>query len=323
MTPPQEQPTIGEMSTAWIFGLDGGGTSSRLQAATPDGNLLHAVYGGALNPRSLGWEGTRKALSSLFTALYAQSGLDPAECLAGVAGIAGVDRKDDTAFMQNLLRQAGGFGAGVRLTVYNDSIPALAGAFGRIEGILLISGTGSIAVGANAAGRIVRSGGWGHLLGDEGSAWWVGREGIAAAARFHDRRGPQTSLLARALSFFRVREPFELIPAVYEAFDKATIAQFALAVAEEREKGDSVAEAIFQRAADELALLVTSTAIRLGQAGQEGEIAFTGGFLTNNPRLARDTEARILSVLPRHRIIAPAADAVAGACLLARQSLRA
>lgn len=309
------------MTQAWIFGLDGGGTGSRLRAESPEGRFLHAVEGGPLNPRSLGWEGAGAALSSLFGTLYAQSGLTPEGCLAGCAGIAGVDRKDDTGIMKNLLQKAGGFGADVSLTVYNDSIPALAGAFGKIEGILLIAGTGSIAVGANASGRIVRSGGWGHVIGDEGSAWWVGREGIAAAARFHDRRGPQTSLLSRALAFFKVREAFELIPAVYEAFDKATIARFAIAVAEEREKGDEVAEGIFRRAADELALLAISTAIRLGQAEREGDIAFAGGFLTNIPRLARDTEARILAALPRHRIVTPQADAVSGACLLARQSL--
>jgi len=95
------------------------------------------------------------------------------------------------------------------------------------------------------------------------------------------------------------------------------VAAFARIVAEERDRGDEVAEQIFKDAAEELALLAISIATRLGEAQSGGRIAFTGGFLANNERLWHDTEARILSVLPRHRIVPPQADAANGACLLA------
>jgi len=123
--------------------------------------------------------------------------------------------------------------------------------------------------------------------------------------------------LGRALAYFGEKEPFSLIPAVYENFDKAKVAAFARIVAEERDRGDEVAEQIFKDAAEELALLAISIANRLGQVQSGGRVAFSGGFLANNERLWHDTEARILSALPRYLVVSPEADAVNGACLLA------
>ncbi len=309
------------MSRAWIFGIDGGGTSARLRIEAEDGSVLFTAEGGSMNPRSAGWEGARSTLLALFRSCYSQTNLSPSDCLAGCAGIAGIDRPEDTASMEQLVRECGSFEPDTPLIMKNDSIPGLVGAFGELRGILLVAGTGSIAIGASAAGKIVRSGGWGHILGDEGSAYWVGREALNAAIRYHDRRGPETSLLGRALAWFGIKEPFGLIPAVYEQFDKAKIAAFARVVAEAREQGDMVAQQIMHHAADELASLVVSVAIRLGEALSGGRIALSGGFITNNERLWRDTEARILASLPHHVIQPPHADATVGACLLARQAI--
>ncbi len=305
------------MNQQWIFGIDGGGTSTRLRVEGLARELLYQAEGPSLNPRSVGWNGSRKTLEGLFSAMYEKTGLDTDNCVSGFAGVAGIDRSEDTGTMRSIIRDAAELGPDTNVEVRNDSIPALAGAFGELRGILLIAGPGSIAVGADGAGRIIRSGGWGHILGDEGSAYWVGLRALNAATRFHDRRSPQTDLLGRALAYFGEKEPFSLIPAVYEPFDKSKIAAFARIVAEERDRGDEVAEQIFKDASEELALLVISVATRLGEAQAGGRIAFAGGFLANNERLWHDTEARILAVLPRHRIVLPEADAANGACLLA------
>jgi len=310
------------MNQQWIFGIDGGGTSTRLRVESLEMELLVQAEGPSLNPRSVGWEGSRTTLEGLFSAMYATTGLGPDGCVAGFAGVAGIDRSEDTGIMRSIISDAADLGIDTTVEVRNDSIPALAGAFGELRGILLIAGTGSIAVGSDGAGRIVRSGGWGHILGDEGSAYWVGLRARNAATRFHDRRSPQTDLLGRALAYFGEKEPFSLIPAVYENFDKAKVAAFARIVAEERDRGDEVAQQIFKDAAEELALLAISIATRLGEAHSGGRIAFTGGFISNNERLWHDTEARILSALPSHRIVSPQADAVSGACLLALTAMR-
>lgn len=306
------------MDNQWIFGIDGGGTSTRLRIESLEGKMLYQAESLSMNPRSVGWNGSRKTLDDLFSGMYKSINLSADNCISGFAGVAGIDREADTGMMRSIIREAGNLGFDTLIEVKNDSIPALAGAFGELRGILLIAGTGSIAVGADSVGRIIRSGGWGHILGDEGSAYWVGLRALNAAIRFQDTRGPQTDLLGRALAYFGEKEAVSLIPAIYEDFDKAKIAAFARIVAEEQDRGDETARQIFIEAAEELALLATSIAIRLGEATIGGKIAFSGGFITNNERLWRDTEARILSTLPRHRVVVPQADATTGACILAR-----
>ena len=311
------------MYQEWIFGIDGGGTSTRLRVENRAGELLYRTKGSSLNPRSVGWSGARKTLNALFSTLYERSDVGPSGCLSGFVGAAGVDRKLDTETMRNLVREAGSLSSDIPVEVKNDSIPALAGAFGELKGILLMAGTGSIAVGADGSGRIVRSSGWGHILGDEGSAYWVGLRALNAAVRFHDQRGPQTGLLDRALTYFDVSDPFLLIPAIYGKFDKARIAGFASIVAEERDTGDEVAKQIFEDAARELALNVISIASRLDQLSASGAVAFSGGFLSHNEGLWHATEMLTRAALPNHHVISPIADSVTGACLLARKNISA
>jgi N-acetylglucosamine kinase-like BadF-type ATPase len=251
------------MNQQWIFGIDGGGTSTRLRVEGLARELLYQAEGPSLNPRSVGWNGSRKTLEGLFSAMYEKTGLDTDNCVSGFAGVAGIDRSEDTGTMRSIIRDAAELGPDTNVEVRNDSIPALAGAFGELRGILLIAGTGSIAVGADGAGRIIRSGGWGHILAMRGrhTGWDAA---LNAATRFHDRRSPQTDLLGRALAYFGEKEPFSLIPAVYEPFDKSKIAAFARIVAEERDRGDEVAEQIFKTPLRSLRCL--SSPSRLGSA---------------------------------------------------------
>ncbi len=305
------------MGMAWIFGLDGGGTSVRLRAEPLDGGKSLIFEGGSVNPRSAGWEGSHRALSRLFETLYEDRRFSPGSCRAGFAGIAGVGRTGDRRKMEELIRDVSGVEC--PLGVDSDALPALVGALGSRRGILLIAGTGSIALGCDSEGKLHRSGGWGHILGDEGSAYEVGREGLVAAVRARDGRGPATSLLESAIAHFSVEEAFGLIPAVYEHFDKAAIAGFARKVGAARDSGDGMAAAIMSRAADELALLVTSVAVQLGASGDERRIAMLGGLIKGDRKLKEDLELRLARQLPDFTITEPISDAITGACILAHE----
>jgi len=91
-------------------------------------------------------------------------------------------------------------------------------------GVVLIAGTGSIALGRDARGTIARSSGWGHIIGDEGSGYDIGRRSLQAAARASDGRGPTTSLLMLILSHWQLQNAGELIGKVYGNNDKAVVA---------------------------------------------------------------------------------------------------
>ncbi|TXT49908.1 MAG: BadF/BadG/BcrA/BcrD type ATPase, partial [Spirochaetes bacterium] len=270
----------------WIFGIDGGGTSARLSAESLDGIETAKLETLSMNPRSVGWEGTRLSLRLLFRALKEEESFPLDSCAAGFAGVAGIGRTGDREKFLAILREETGLTC--PLEADTDALPALVGALGSREGILLIAGTGSIALGSRISNPVlVRSGGWGHILGDEGSAYDVGRRGIAAALRYRDKRGQQTLLLDFMLAHFGISDPFLMIPEVYENFDKAKIAGFASQVGRARDAGDKVAEGIFESVAQELADLVVSVAEEIGETEGERRISMTGGLVSNDNKLSK------------------------------------
>jgi N-acetylglucosamine kinase-like BadF-type ATPase len=305
------------MEKAWFFGIDGGGTSCRLRAETPEGKLIWKGESSGANPRSVGWEGVLKVLSDLFAGLYSSTSLEPAACAGGFAGMAGIGRSGDREKMRDLVKGASGAACPVEADM--DALPALVGALGRKEGILLVAGTGSVALGVSAGGRIVRAGGWGHILGDEGSAYDVGRKGLDAAIRCFESRGPATSLLGHSLTYFGVPEAFQLIPTVYDDFDKSRIAGFARKVSEASDDGDEVASSILSDAAADLAALVVSVADRLSGDLSHKAIALSGGFIENEVSLRSQVEASLRESLPDYRLSPVLGDAASGACALARE----
>lgn len=305
------------MDNRWIFGIDGGGTSTRIQVESLGGQILWHREDGSINPRSVGWLGTEKVLKDLFSALYQETGLQPAACSGGFAGIAGIGRADDCEQFTSIVRKVSGLSC--PLQADNDAVIALAGAFGKKSGVLLICGTGSIAISANSEGSLFRTGGWGHILGDEGSAWDVGRRGLAEACRYADNRSGATLLLDYALEYFHINNPYELIPAVYENFNKAQVAGFAKLVGVARDQGDRVAGAIFESAIIELELLIRTAASHMLSPQDNHQIAFRGGFIEHDDWLAGHLAQSLSESLPEFEIITPLNTPVAGACLMARQ----
>ncbi len=312
------------MAEAWIFGIDGGGTSARLRVEAAEGDAKAPLFygeGGSSNPRSNPREAVVAVLAELFSRAYREAGLAPAGCAAGFAGSAGVDREDDREPFAALVREAAGLAAAVPVASGNDSEPALAGALGDVEGLLLIAGTGSIAFARSRDGHAARAGGWGHLLGDEGSAYRLAFDALARGLRSWEGRDLPTGLMDAGLEFFGLREPPDLVPLVYEGLDKTRIARFARVVADFREKGDALALALFEEAERELAALVVSVDARVGPRLSRKRLAFRGGLIESNARLRSGVEARLRDAIPGLEFVPAVADAAAGACILARDLL--
>jgi glucosamine kinase len=304
----------------WVFGIDGGGTSSRLRIESRDGKLLFKAEAGGTNLNSTPRQVVASTLASLFSSAYAAGkGIAPESCAAGFAGSAGVDKSGDRETFAALLRESAGVACPV--DAGNDAEVALVGSLGDTEGLLLISGTGSIAYGRARDGTQVRSGGWGHLLGDEGSAYRVARDAVARSLRSIEGRDLPTSLMDEALSFFGGAEPADIIRPFYVDFDKATIARFARVVGQARDRGDELARDLFDKAAIDLADLVASVHARIGSRLQRKRLALRGGLLENDAHLRSEAERRIKERVPGIEVVAPVADAATGACALARALL--
>jgi N-acetylglucosamine kinase-like BadF-type ATPase len=206
--------------------------------------------------------------------------------------------------------------------VTGDAEPVLAAGASDSCGIALICGTGSFAWGRNGAGETARCGGWGYLVGDEGSGYAIARAGLVAAFRAADGRGPDTSLLPAFLHHFRADSAAALVPHLYAPEMTrqrlAGLGKIVFAAVHE----DAVARSIITAAAGDLAELVAALARRLGFSQGAFPLAVTGGVALHQPLLhellARQLEASGCRGVSISLVRSPAAGAVALARQLAK-----
>ena len=210
-----------------------------------------------------------------------------------------------------------------RVLVVNDALVALeAGAPGQ-PGVVVISGTGSISYGRNAAGEAARSGGWGYVLGDEGSGYWIGRAALRAVLRESDRRGPRTALSGLLLRHFGVTHAQGLIHEVYNANLKpAAIGALAQCVQAAFSEGDGVATGILRAAAGELEAGALSVARRLDLIGQPFVFILSGGIFRAVPWVQEELDRRLPVAAPLSRVQLLDREPATGAVALALQEAR-
>ena len=209
-------------------------------------------------------------------------------------------------------------GIGYMLKVTGDAEPILAAASENNCGIALICGTGSLAWGRNERGQTARCGGWGYLIGDDGSAYAIALAGLRAAVRAADGRGNPTVLLSHFLVQLGVSEPEELVGKVYAPeMTVERIAAMAMTVFKSAPT-DAVAERIIANAAKELAKMTAALVGRLGLPTRGFCLALAGSVILNQPQLRRLLADEIARRGLRPREVA-VSEPVVGAVKLARQ----
>ena len=184
-----------------------------------------------------------------------------------------------------------------RCWVGNDALPALRAGADRLQGIVLIAGTGSICYGADGAGRVVRTGGWGGLFGDEGSGFAIGRAALQAVAQSSDGRRAPTVLIDHVLEHLGLHEPDELIPWAYglpPERQKSAVAALAPVVFAAVETGCDPARKIVEAAATDLRRHIEAVLVMLGSSlPRPTAVVLSGGVLRPESPLARLLEADI------------------------------
>ncbi|MBW3597334.1 MAG: N-acetylmuramic acid 6-phosphate etherase [Planctomycetes bacterium] len=302
-----------------LLGVEGGGTKTLAWlAAVCDNGRFEVLGRGAAGPSNIQSVGAGPATQNVARAVgeaWENSGLRPCQVAAACLAMAGADRPAD----RKLWRQwAEGGGVAERVDVVNDALPVLAAGTPEGWGVALVGGTGSFAFARAPGGETARAGGWGYLLGDEGSAYAIALAGLRAAARFADGRGPATSLLDRFLRRLDVAQSEELISAVYHPeHDRRWLAGLADVVSASAES-DPVAAAILADAAQQLADLVMTAAGKVGFADSLFPFAVTGGVLLNTPRVLGTIRARLAAVTTDITLVE---EPIRGALVLAKQAL--
>src|SRR5918993_1538370 len=300
-----------------VLGIDAGGTKTVCQLADDAGNVLSEARGTGANLQAVGELEVEKVLHQVMDEAIGDRPIVPAAiCL----GIAGVDRPDDALIVRGIMQR---IGYKARVVVVNDALVALeAGAPGQ-PGVVIISGTGSISYGRNANGQAARSGGWGYVLGDEGSGYWIGRAALRAVLREADQRGPATLLTPLLLKHFGVAEPQGLIHEVYHSNLKpAAIGALARSVQAAFGEGDPVAIGILRGAADQLESAALSVARRLSLIGEPFAFILAGGIFRAVPWVEQELERRLPVAAPRSVARLLDREPAAGAVALALQEAR-
>lgn len=287
-----------------VLGLDAGGTKTVCLLADGQGTVLGSARGGGANLQTQGELEVEKTLHDVMErAMAGRRQIPDAVCL----GIAGVDRPGDAAIIEGIMRR---IGYKMATLVVNDALIALVAGVGDAPGIVIVSGTGSICYGRDGADGAARSGGWGYIIGDEGSGYWIGRRALAAVARHRDGRGPATSLSEAALSHFGVDSVPELVHEVHARDpQRHRVAGLAAAVQMAAEAGDRVAREIVDDAADELLAAAASVTAQLDMGGESFPIVLAGGMfhgmpllreavLQGLPRIAPDCQPQLLTQEP-------------------------
>jgi N-acetylglucosamine kinase-like BadF-type ATPase len=280
-----------------VLGIDAGGTKTVCLLADERGVILSEGRGPGANLQSAGELELEKVLHQVMEAAIADR---PWQADAICLGIAGVDREDDARLVRAIMRR---LSPGSKLLVVNDALIALEAGAPGAPGIVVIAGTGSIAYGRNSAGVAARAGGWGHIIGDEGSGYWIGRRALTAVVREADGRGTKTRLTDDVLSHFGVPDASGLVHIVYNReIPRRNIASLGPLVQHAAADGDPVARLILERAAEELVMAAGSVAARLEMRGDPFAFVLAGGVFRVVPLLVDELSRRLIEVAPRSQV---------------------
>lgn len=305
-------------AVALVLGIDGGGTHTvALVAEAATGTVLGRGASGPSNIQAVGVEAALRELEAAVAAAFQSANLPRTKVAAACLGLAGIDLTEGLDIIRGW---ADAVSLSEKITVANDATLLFAAGTPDGWGLAIICGTGSIAFTLDRNGKDGRAGGWGYLLGDEGSAWQVGLMGLRAACRAADDAGPKTKLLDVFLANLGTRDPRDFIPAVYRGvWDRASIAGLAPLVVEAAEAGDDVAHKLVVQQVTELARTAVA-AVDANQLPRLGlPVAVAGGLIVRSEfyRMLFVEALRGFGLHPG--CVQPVEDPALGAVVIARK----
>ncbi|MHB1394570.1 MAG: N-acetylglucosamine kinase [Clostridia bacterium] len=238
----------------YLIAVDGGGTKTVFCAYNLKNATKTYFYSGSTNYKSIGEVTARENLTTGFKSVYDQLNIKKGEVKGIVLGLSGFDSGMDYQIYDNMLNTLDID----KNLVYmcNDSELAFY-AGGKAPGIAIISGTGSIAIGIDAAGEKRRAGGWGSPLSDLGSGYWIGSQVIKQLLLYCDDCGPYEDIFETIKNAYH-SESYSTLPMTITRLNSHEIAAVAKTVVEYAEKGDAYSIGIIDEAIEYLCILVNS-----------------------------------------------------------------
>ncbi len=279
------------------LGVDGGGTKTHIAIVNNEGKIVGECFAGASNPLRVGIE---TAVSNILAAVDKacdENDLARFDIVAATLGLAGVRRADLRQRVRERISQSLRI---KKVDVFTDAEIALYGIGRNRPGIVIIAGTGSVAIGQNANGEKFSAGGWGPLAGDEGGGAGIALSALHRIAKASDGRAKPTALSDIAVDYFRAGRIENLSVAIYAPqVDNARIAGFAKFVADTAKEGDTVAIDVLREAGTELGLAAKAVVENLGLQRLKIPIGLVGSVFKSGELITRSLLESVHSVAPK------------------------
>mgnify|MGYP001422025028 CR=1 FL=1 len=305
------------MSDCYL-GVDGGGTKTQAVIIDDLGLVRGVGVAGASNFGNTSVEVARQNIGTAIQLAAAEVGAEGANFTAAFLGIAGVVSDSDRDVVRQIAQQLH-LAPLERIGADHDCRIALMGGLASEPGIVQIIGTGTSCFGMNALGERWMSGGWGHLVADEGGGYWLGIQAIKAAAAAYDGRGEATLLHDAVLQTLMIDGIPQIMQRLYSAkISIREIASLSRVVVVAAEQHDRVAQAIIADGMEEVARCVVAVSQRL-KLGDAPSLVCAGGMTQAGNIITAPLAEAVYRRLPRCRIMQPRFPAAVGAALLARQ----
>jgi glucosamine kinase len=297
---------------SYFLGIDGGGSQTTCVLGD-ESKVLASVTVGGSNIVRLGERQARAALEQGVREVCKAAAIKPAQIAAVCAGIAGAAREQNRAQIAGILSKL----VGAQVAVVGDMEIAHQAALNGAPGIVVISGTGSIAYGRDASGHAARAGGWGFAISDKGSGHWIGVQAVAAVADARDA-GTCTKLSDCILETWHLASYDELMQQA-NASPAPNFAALFPDVLAAAEAGDAAARDLLTRAGVELAGLAVVVFRRLWKPGDSITLAQAGGVFENSPTVRDSFQRELKNSIPQAEILLSLARAAEGALAMARK----
>jgi N-acetylglucosamine kinase-like BadF-type ATPase len=303
----------------YLIGIDVGGTKTECAVADLKGKILVKETSTSSNYLIAGADKTALLLFTLIAKSLKKLNGDFAEIQNVVIGVAGAGRTHDARHLEKSLIK---YAHSKKLKfssvhIVSDAMIAIQGAFAGHPGCILISGTGSIIFGIDRHGKIHRVGGFGRLIGDEGSGYSIGRKAVQEVSKVLDGRGKETLITKLIIDKMKISSANSLINKIYNNdYDIASLAPVLISAAE---KNDRLAINILEQEAEELVQHIK--AIMKKMKVKKLKVAFSGSLITNNNVYLKILTKKIKTSLPNISITKPELSPVEGAILMAKENL--
>jgi len=304
---------------AYYIGIDGGGSKTKAVLCDESLNVIYESQSGPSNFLTIGVEEVSQTILELINDCCISSNISHSDLDHIVLGTTGAGRVNDAKKLERtFIRNSGTLDYVINVfTVVSDARIALEGAFNGDVGSILIAGTGSIMFGKDKKGNVHRVGGYGRLIGDEGSGLTIGRQGLNLIAKFYDGRGKETILTDKVEKIFNISNEQQLISSVYN--DDLAIQSIAPLVMESVEEGDQLCKEILDHEIDELLLHIMAMRQKLNE--EKMKIVFIGGTISSANIYSKILIEKINLFLPNIQIMEAEYPPEVGAVILAKQNL--